>query len=302
MLHKYAKLLILSVALFCVAGKALAATQIYLAVPSVPIAPSSTFSVKILVDADRLANAYSATLHFGGPVELLRTNNANSIIVLWQKNPTVADGAMHFEGGSLEPFAGIGGQLLSLDFKATATGTAVFSFSDASIYLADGQGTKIMPDEKKAVVSIAENLVEPATSSAPSETTLTGATDVVVPEIQFLAIVNDPSSGGSTWLTASNQKLLSFLVSDASSGVKDSFVRYRTAAFWSDWRLAANPAPLPGNAWEISLRVEDNAGNVVERTLYDWPAFGILAAEATVVVLAFGTAGWWVAKRRKMSD
>lgn len=280
---------------------AFAATQIYFDVPSAPVSPGSTFSVKVLLDADRVANAYSATLHFGGPVAFLRTNNAGSIITLWQKNPITSETAVHFEGGSLEPFAGTGGLLLTLDFKATATGTAAFAFSDASLYLADGQGTKVIPSEKKAAVFIAENPGALATSTASSMAAVPAeAADSAPPEIQFLDLVNDPSGGGSTSLTSGNQKLLSFLVSDAGSGVKDSRVRYRTAAFWSDWQSANNPAVLPGNAWEVDFRVEDNAGNTAERILYDWPALWILVAEAMVVLVALGIAGWWAMKRKTL--
>src|SRR5258708_2677723 len=98
-------LLILSLALLCAAGRASAATRMYFDAPA-SVRPGETFSVAVLLDADRVSNAYSATVDFSGPIQLLRTSNANSIINVWQSNPTASGAAIRFEGGSIEPFAG----------------------------------------------------------------------------------------------------------------------------------------------------------------------------------------------------
>jgi len=275
---------LLAIGYWLVAGHAFAATEVYFNAPP-SAAVGSVFSVQVLLDADRVANAYSATVDFSGPAKLLRTNNADSIITIWHDNPAISDGTVRFGGGSIEPFAGAGGNLLKLDFKALATGTAVFSVSNAKIYLADGQGTEITPAGKDASVIIggAASGSKSSAAAAPSAETAAETADAVPPEIKFLDFTTDPSGSG--------QKLLSFWVSDSGSGVADASMRYRTAIFWSGWQSVTNPAPLPGNAWEADFQVRDNAGNSAERVLYDWPALWFLIGEAVLVILVLAAAG-----------
>jgi hypothetical protein len=296
---KYQKITLGIIALFFISPFfmprfARAATQIYFSAPSgTPV--GSVFPVKILVDADRIANAYAATIAWSGPIQFVNANDANSLITIWQKNPAVGEDALrgeghlqiHFEGGALEPFGGASGQLLILNFKAMASGTARFSVIDASVYLADGRGTKITPDKKDATVAIAAAMA----SSTRTGSNTTSGVDAAQPEIKFLGIVNDP--------TANGQKLLSFLVGDAGSGVKASYVRYKTWLPWSTWQEVSNPAPLPGNAWAVGLRVEDNAGNMAELAVYDWPALWILMGEIAFAAFIIIAAGFVIRRRKK---
>lgn len=62
-----------------------AATQIYFQAPSVPVSAGTVFPVRILLDADQIANAYAVTVAWSGPVQFVNSNNANSIITILAK-------------------------------------------------------------------------------------------------------------------------------------------------------------------------------------------------------------------------
>lgn len=264
---------------------AFAAAQVSFVLPAVPVTTGMSFPVKVLLDTDRVVNAYSVTLRASGPIQIVGTSNAGSLITVWHQDPTVNGNQVHFEGGSLAPFAGTGGQLLTINVKAVASGTAAFSADGANVYLADGRGTRLEADNKTATLIIKDQIQEGGNPQVEG----ISINDDAAPEIKFLNIVHDP--------LLTEKKLLSFLVSDNGSGVKTSSIRYRTGIAFSAWEPTANPATIPNSAWEIQFKTEDNAGNSVEQTVYDWQPLWIIGLEimgafiviigAVVVLIAF---------------
>jgi hypothetical protein len=283
---------------------ALAATTLYFSAPTSSIPVGSSFSVKVLVDTDQPLNAYAIQVGLAGngDVQFLYANNANSIITVWQNTPALsASGGISWNGGSLTPFDGTGGELMTLNFTAVATGTATFSFNNSYVYLANGKGTKIVPQTEGASVAISPALEGSAASGNGGANLPTGTTpemanlgDTTPPAISYLSLVADPFNAA--------QKLLAFSVSDTGSGVKEADLRYRSGFFWSGWQVIQNPAPLANAVWEADFRAVDNAGNIAERTLYDWTAFTrFLLAAIIVIVFVIGLVLlFW--RRRKMIE
>jgi hypothetical protein len=240
-----------------------AATTFYLEVPTSSIAVGATFPVRILLDSDQPVNAYAVKLSYSSNLlELLGMSSAHSLITVAQDNPVVnTAGTIEWSGGSVKPFVGTRGEILTLTMKATATGTAQFAFYNSQLYLANGKGTKVFPDLRGLKVPI----VPPPKTGAPSYRLASGENvDAVPPEITFLSFIDNPFNA--------DQKLLGFSVVDVGSGVKENDIRYRSGVLWSAWQLARNPVPLQTDVWQVDFRAMDNAGNAALITAYDWGA------------------------------
>ncbi len=266
---------------FLFSGIVLAASPfLYFSSPTGDIAPGSEFPVRVLIDSDEPLNAYSVS--FSYPVDELQVvgfNKSRSIIDVWQGQPTAKGGRVEFRGGSLSSFRGEGGELLTVSFKALKEGMAELNFTNPAFYLADGKGTKVTPTIKEGAAPLTQ---------APSS----GA-DKTSPEIRFLSLVQDPFN--------LKQKLLSFDVRDTNSGVKETATRHRSYFSWSDWEPVQNPGgPVPASAWTVDFRATDNAGNVLERRLYDWPALVRSIAEIlfAIIVAAVAAIGFTSLFRR----
>lgn len=285
-----------------IASAATAPAALYFTVPASPVPSGGTFSVAVMVDASQPLNAYAVLVGYAGSgrVTFLGANNAHSIISVWQNLPAAAPaagaaaGVISFGGGSLTPFEGKGGELMTLNFAADTTGTVTFSFGLSYVYLANGKGTKVVPQTAQAAVIISAPLeggVTGIVGAPPTAAGLGNASDTTPPEIAYLAIVADPSVAG--------QKLLAFRVTDAGSGVRETDMRTRTWGSWSAWQPVQNPAPLAAGVWEVDFRVVDNAGNVSERALYDRAALAWSLAFPAAALVAVIMIAWWFARRRR---
>lgn len=235
-----------------------ATPSIYLEVPSVNIAPGSEFQVRILIDSKEPLNAYSINFGYSADfLELTGFDNSRSIIDIWQSQPVVSqNGSMKIIGGSLQPFQGQGGEVLAINFRAIAEGQVVFSFWESSVYLANGKGTKVIPQLKNLEMNI---------QSGGEKIQATIKADSTPPEIKILSLTPDP--------IRPDRKILGFLVQDVGSGVKETMLRSRRWLWWNEWQTAINPTAFINGVWSIDFRVVDNSGNASEKTLYDWKAF-----------------------------
>lgn len=264
---------------------ALASTSFYAAPSLDDLTPGSEFEAAIAVNSDVPLNAYLLVLRYSPEtLEVVRFNNSGSIINVWQNQPTAStDGVIRWSGGSFTPFSGEGGELLRIIFKTRATGAANISFETAEAYIADGKGTRAESNAGDLAFRIVPG--EPRGTLA--------ASDNAPPVIETLALASDPFNP--------NQNLLSFIVKDADSGVKDVEARYRTYLGWSEWQTARNPVAFPPNAWAVGIRVRDNVGNQTAQIVYHWPAFFKNFSPLLFAILAiFGLAA--IAQRRKLSN
>ncbi len=88
----------------------------------------NVFSVRVLLDTDQAANAYSVTLRYSE--DLLKFdsfNDSRSIIDVWQ-NKSARSGEIKLSGGSLNPFNGQSGELITVNFKTLKSGGGRISF------------------------------------------------------------------------------------------------------------------------------------------------------------------------------
>lgn len=269
---------------------AAAATTLYVVAPTSSVPLGASFPVLVQIDTDQPVNAYAVMVNYDGvALHYDGANNANSLITVSQGLPTVGPGSViSWSGGSLASFAGSGGLLMTLNFTSIATGTTAITLDHPYVYLANGKGTKVVPQTKSARVTV---LASAANSSLMPASAASGNADTASPTIQSISFVADPFNG--------SQKLLSFLVRDDVSGVQKTELRYRTGFFWSAWQPAVNPTPLRNDVWEVDFRATDNAGNIAEKTLFDWSSFWIFAAEIAIVLLAIATIVFFVVRGKK---
>ena len=252
-----------------------------------PAVAGQTYSVRVLFDTDKPTNAYSVVLTYPpDTLEEIGFNNGHSMIDVWQSEPQISNGAITLVGGSLAPFQGQGGELVTLTFRALKAGPAGITFGNAEAYLADGKGTRVLPGSWNLHMLVAGE-GQGAVAAAKSKT------DKVPPEIKYISLIPDPFN--------KKQKLLSFLVTDPS-GVKSTEVR-TWSYFWpSGWIKADNPSAILSSAWVIDFRAIDNNNNIVERVLYDpsnvWKFLVTIIAAAAVAQLV----AWYTKKRNYFSS
>lgn len=266
-------------ALFCFISlpHALASTTaIYFASPNA-VGVGQEFTVSILIDTDQPVNAYAVTFSYSpNSLSLERFDDSKSIMDVSQGQPSISTaGSVSFKGGSLVPQKGSGLELLSMTFKAIKNGTTGISFNGPAFYLANGKGTKILPQARDLTLNITSQMqggvdMRPENAIAP---------DDAPPDIKDLSLVDDPFGVP--------QKLLSFSVSDGGSGVKS--VAYRTRAWflWSDAQPAVNALALSQNIWAVEVEAWDNQGNASDRVIYDWRAFA--RGPLILIVVLLGT-------------
>lgn len=256
------------------ARNVVASQSIYFSLPSGTIAVGTEFPVKILVDSDQPLNAYAVAFSYSGEsLTLLSFDNSRSIIDIWQGQPLASEaGGVTLHGGSLTAWSGNGGNIITVLFRAAKEGPVTMQFGNSSAYLANGKGTKIIPQSADLKFAIAA--AGAASSSLPL---YEEASEMTPPLIKYLSLIQDPFN--------SDQKLLSFMVSDPESGIKGTFVRTRSFLFWGDWKSAQNPTAIPLSVWAIGFRAVDNRSNVAEKTLYNPSAF--LRPGALTVVIIF---------------
>ncbi|MBI4094510.1 MAG: hypothetical protein HY436_01750, partial [Candidatus Liptonbacteria bacterium] len=197
-------------------------------------APDSILVVRLLVASAAPLNAYRLILRYPPQLlTLMKFDNSRSLITVWQSPPAVSQGGtIELVGGSTEPFSGANGELGAFVFRAAAEGEARITADSAEAYIADGKGTKAESRTAPLVLRIA-----PDAPLIYEETKV----DNAPPSVEFIALIADPFNP--------SQKLLSFNVKDAETGVGETRVRTRTFLAWSEWRRAQNPVALAKTVW-----------------------------------------------------
>ncbi len=258
-----------------------------------PLVPTlgREFVVRIFVASEQPVNGYEISVSFRpNELELVRTDTARSLIDIWPKQPLVyTSGDVNWKGASIEPFAGERGELLALHFRALPgiSTTTLNIRRETALYLANGKGTKVVPELRTMVIEFAppDDVGTPTTEEAASP-------DDVPPDISFLALENDPITPG--------QKLFSFQARDRESGIATVERRDRSWFLWSDWRPTRNPDALTAGVWEAELRITDHAGNVARAVARDWRTAGAKSAIVFLVIaLITGIVRITVIRRRR---
>ncbi|MDP2864262.1 MAG: hypothetical protein Q8N73_01215 [bacterium] len=168
-------LIIISFLLFFLAGVANAAT-LYLYPSSGSYSVGQNFSVMVYVSSsDQAMNAASGAISFSqDKLQVVSLSKSGSIFSLWVQEPSFSNlsGTINFEGIVLNPgFTGSAGKIITLNFKARATGNASLTFSSGSILANDGKGTNILTSMGSAnyffqtteITPPTEEIIPPAT-------------------------------------------------------------------------------------------------------------------------------------------
>jgi hypothetical protein len=125
------------------------AGTIYISPSSGSYTVGSIVTVRIMTSSPAQAiNAVSGTLKFpADKMQIVALSKASTIMSLWVQEPSYSNGAgsADFAGVVLNPgFTGSAGQVLTVSFKVTNTGTAKLSFSSGSLLANDGNGTEVL--------------------------------------------------------------------------------------------------------------------------------------------------------------
>ena len=171
-------------------------------------AVGGVFSVSVFVSsADQAMNAASGAVSFpADKLEVISLSKTGSIFTLWVQEPSFSNsaGTINFEGIALNPgFTGIGGKLITVNFKAKAAGAATLNFSSGSVLANDGKGTNILANLGSAQFSLA---AASAASTAPSSVSKT-TTPFVVPSALSAPKISSPTHPDQTeWYAKKDAK------------------------------------------------------------------------------------------------
>ncbi len=137
--------------------------KIYYEGPSGSIAPKSTISVSVYIDAESPVNAFDLSAVFPeDKFEFMGSDNTGSIVNIWQTKPeSSSSGVIDLSGGIPASFVGTKGLLIKFLFKAKDISNSEekvnLSFSKSDFFLADGKGTKVLGDSPSYNIAVKKN-------------------------------------------------------------------------------------------------------------------------------------------------
>lgn len=143
---------------------------------------SFTLSVDVNTQGKTINNSEAVISFPNELVEVTSINAGGSIFSIWVEPATFSNssGTISFNGGVPNPgYTGGSGHLLSVNFKAKATGTATFSFASAAVRENDGLGTNILSGRNGGSITISGPSTEPtppASTTPGSDITVTSST------------------------------------------------------------------------------------------------------------------------------
>lgn len=132
-----------------------------------------TINVRIILASPvQSANAVSGSLSFSNDLLTLTSiSKSNSLVSLWAVEPSYsnASGTVDMEGVILNGYTGSNGSILTMTFKAKATGSANIKFTTFSILANDGQGTNIGTGAGRANFNLIKAVEKTNTSSVENK-------------------------------------------------------------------------------------------------------------------------------------
>ena len=199
--------------------------RVYFKLSNDIFAPNSEFIANVLVDSPKPINVIGLQISYPTKnLEFIESNNNESIINIWHGSPLISpSGIIRIEGGLSKPFSGLGGNIISLRFKVRDEDITQLAFKNVEIYYADGLGTRALSTSEPKDINI---------SSVVPQQVLDIIKDIISPDISKIQIIKDPIT----------QNLLAiFNVTDHDSGMRATYIRWRSWFYWSDWELVSNP-------------------------------------------------------------
>lgn len=213
----------------------------------------SELTINVFIDSHRALNAYEVEIGYSPNIlEFTHFNTVNSIVDFWKIEPKIIEpGVVRLQGGGSVPFAGGGGELIKIHFRAKKEGLAQLSFRKAEVYYADGIGTKAQVSFKPISFSVVSYL------NATSDFT----EDKKPPIISEVSVNKSP---------VDKNKILSFRIRDDNSGTRLAYARIKKRLFWDEWQITQSPMQITKNVWAIQIKAVDNQGNIAQKTNYIW--------------------------------
>ncbi|MBX4197975.1 cohesin domain-containing protein [Candidatus Parcubacteria bacterium] len=195
----------------------------YAAVMSVT-PPSGTYTVGqtiavtvLMASSAQSANAMSGTIKFPqNKLQVVTLSKAGSVVQLWAAEPVFsnADGTIHFEGVIPNPgYTGPGGKIITIYFKAIATGQAPVIYTNASVLANDGEGTDILTNFTNAEYTLQPAPEVPITTATPAPATITpGEAPTPTPTPVPAVVTSVVSTSQLRWWQQYWSLLLAFLL------------------------------------------------------------------------------------------
>lgn len=165
---------IIIVILITFIGNFVFAADISLYTNQTNIKTGDEFTIDVLVHTKEKLNAVEGKLIFPkNDLEIKEIRDGNSIINFWVEKPTNNDGIISFSGITPGGFKGNNEKVFSVVFKAKNMNEIMFSLSNISLLLADGEGTNATENIFNISLSIEKgednNLLQILTDSEPPE-------------------------------------------------------------------------------------------------------------------------------------
>lgn len=214
---------------------------------------SETFSlnedvvVALVLDTDdSLINAVQGTVTFDTEkLTFVETRDGDSALTFWVEKPTLVEGGIHFSGMTPGGFSGKALPVLSLVFKARASGDAHLAVKDGGVFLNDGLGTAAPLVIQGADVSISSESTTKPTSFIEE--------DDEVPENFTPHIAQDPD-------VFNGESFLVFEAEDKKSGIAYYAVR---EGFFSWYHKGESPYKLTHQSLDrkVYIKAVDKKGN-----------------------------------------
>ena len=163
--HKYQFLYLGIFAIFFVLAIPVQAATLKFVPESKNFGVGEVFTVDVKVDtADASINAAQATVQFPkGVLQLLSVDRQASAFGFWVEDPVISNeaGTLQFIGGSAKGISGKSLQILKMKFKASGTGVAEITASDAAVTSNDGNGTNVLETIESASVVVGTKGITP---------------------------------------------------------------------------------------------------------------------------------------------
>ncbi len=177
--------------------------RLYFGPASGSYAAGKTFTVSVLLDSGggTGVNAADGTIAFDpNYLAVSSVTKDGSVFNLWTSDPSFSNskGTITFSGGNPSAYAGSGGAVMKIVFKALKEGPAGLSFSSASALAADGKGTNVLSGTGTATFTIGGG-------SAPA----TVPADAPAPDISAPASAQSSALGGTSSGFTANIKIAS---------------------------------------------------------------------------------------------
>lgn len=143
------RIFIFAVVIFFLACNGAHAATLQISSDSATLSPGSITMLSVVLNSEGVAinNAEAKIIFPTDLLEVVSINKNSSIFSLWVEEPAYSNstGIITFNGGIPTPgFIGQNGTVISVVFKAKATGKADLIFSDAAVRANDGLGTDVL--------------------------------------------------------------------------------------------------------------------------------------------------------------